>query len=51
MQLQMNFKQRCVFNYLEWPITDDWLWELRALKEKKDKQYQIIKNILENKCK
>jgi len=47
-QTQMNFNH-CIFSHFEIPENDDWAWEMKALKEKKDKQYDIIKNILENK--
>ena len=49
MQQKMNFNP-CIFDRMEWPVSDDWIWEMKKLKEKKDKQWDIIKNILEKKC-
>lgn len=48
-QAQMNFNP-CILNYFIIPENDDWIWELKALKAKKDKQWNIIKNILDKKC-
>ena len=45
-QAQMNFNP-CIFDYFEIPQNDDWAWELKAKKQKRDKQWKIIKNILE----
>ena len=47
-QAQMNFNP-CIFDHFIIPDSADWIYELKALKAKKDKQWNIIKNILEKK--
>lgn len=44
-QLQINFNH-CIFDHFIIPENDDWIWELKAIKIEKDKQWETIKKIL-----
>ena len=46
MQQKMNFNH-CIFDHFEIPADNSWAYELLNKKIEKDKQWEIIKNILE----